>query len=116
MNNAVTRKRRFLIDFTYPNGQEMCALLGLTPADIDVAELEQKASWNHNYALFHTKIEALVQEMATWAVDAASVGVNPPELHKEVLRAILIEFHRASLASLIHERLIEIPGLGVDDV
>jgi len=117
MTNSITRKRRFIIDFAYPQGQEMCALLGLVPADSDVADLEQEASWRNNYVLFHTSIEERVHDMATWAVEASSFGAeNAPEEHKDILRSLLIEFHRACLASLIHERLVTVEGLEVTDV
>ena len=116
MTNSIVRKRRFIIDFAFPNGQEMCRLLGLTPADTDVADLEQQASWRNNYALFHTAVEERVHDMATWAVEASSLGANAPDEHKDVLRALLIEFHRACLASLIHERLVTVEGMGIEDV
>jgi hypothetical protein len=116
MTNNITRKRRFIIDFGYPHGQELCALLGLVPADTDVATLEQQASYQNNNALYNTDVEEMVHDMATWAVEATSVGANAPDEHKEILRSLLIEFHRASLSTLVHERLVTVEGMEITDV
>lgn len=117
MTNNITRKRRFIIDFGYPNGQEMCAELGLVPADADVAALEQDISLQRNSALYNSPIEAHVHHMAGWATEVIASGTSEPVPESQLLqlRILFIEFHRASLASLLDDGLISIEGVEVRD-